>query len=99
VTSIKLKLSNCEHVNFLWADLLNNIGVEKANQAISQALDLQKMRGGFGTLPVLFTKTGGIALTTYEFLRQETGFSQQGEQTVLLYHPQSCCIQLINASK
>ena len=99
MTSKKLKFSNCEPVNFLWADLLKTVGIEKSNQAISQALDLQKMRGNSGTLPVLFTQTGGIALTTYESLRKETGFTQHGENNVLLYNPHKCCFQLINASK
>ena len=96
---MKLELSNCRPVNYLWKYLLKRFEVEKAHQLISQALDLQRMRGNKDTLPVLFIQTGGIALTTYKFLKNETGFTIYGEKLVLLFSPKKKSFQLINELK
>ena len=44
---------NCEHVNYLWPDLVERLGSAKAQVAVRQAIDLQLMQGNKNTLPVL----------------------------------------------
>tara|TARA_Y100001968_G_C19342900_1_gene710491 strand:- start:734 stop:1048 length:315 start_codon:yes stop_codon:yes gene_type:complete len=97
--SSHLDFSSCKPVNYLWVDFINMIGVDKATQAVRQSIDLNNMRGGEDTLPVLFTKTGGIALTTFEFIKIQTGLSVGGDNKVLLYRPDKKIIQIINEIK
>ena len=96
---MNLNLSTCELANYLWKDLLERFEPDKAHKAIRQALDLQSMRGDKNTLPVLFVKTGGIALTTYEFLRKETGLHLYGDNKVLLFCPKNKAFQLLHETK
>ena len=49
---MRLDLTECIPVNHLWKDLLNRLGIEKANRAVRQAIDLQLMHGCKKTLPV-----------------------------------------------
>ncbi len=70
-----LALTECESVNYLWTELIQLLGRDKAFQAIRQAFDLQQMRGNGETLPVLFMETCGVALTTFDLLRDQTGLS------------------------
>ena len=96
---MKLDLANCVPVNYLWSDLLKRLGIEKAKQAIRQALDLQSMRGTKETLPILFTQTGGVAFTTYKFLQRKTGLNLSGENKVLLYSSTKNTFQLLHEVK
>tara|TARA_Y100001968_G_scaffold323157_1_gene360374 strand:+ start:129 stop:431 length:303 start_codon:yes stop_codon:yes gene_type:complete len=96
---MRLDLTECMPVNHLWKDLLDSLGIEKANQAVRQAIDLQLMHGNKQTLPVLFIQTGGIALTTFEFLKQQTGFSFYGKNKVLLYSPRKKFFQILHELK
>ena len=41
--SIKIEFSKYEPVNFLWSELIEHYGFEKAKNILSQAIDLQKM--------------------------------------------------------
>tara|TARA_Y100001968_G_scaffold134623_1_gene122795 strand:- start:4219 stop:4524 length:306 start_codon:yes stop_codon:yes gene_type:complete len=91
-----LDFKDCEPVNYLWNEFLNYLGPERAIQAVRQARDLNKMRGGKETLPVLFTKTGGIALTTFDKLRTQTGLSIFGNNLVLLYSSERKVIQILH---
>ena len=69
--------------------------MEKAYMAVKQAVDLKRMKGSENTLPVLFIQTGGIALTTFELLRLQTGLSFNSENNVLLYRPEKAEIQIL----
>ena len=46
-------------VNDLWPAFVERLGMERAQRAVIQALDLQRMRGHGSTLPVLVTETFG----------------------------------------
>ena len=94
-----LDFSGCKPVNYLWADFINMIGVDKATQAVRQSIDLNNMRGGKDTLPVLFTQTGGIALTTFEFVKNQIGLSLEGDNKVVLYKPEKKIIQILHEIK
>ena len=96
---MRLDLTDSIPVNHLWKDLMNTLGREKANQAVRQAIDLQLMHGNKGTLPVLFIQTGGIALTTFELLKHQTGFSFYGANKVLLYSPRNKFFQILHELK
>ncbi len=97
--SCQLDLYNCKPVNYLWSDLLDLFGIEKANQVVRQAMDLQHMQGKEGTLPVLFVKTGGVALTSFEFLKLQTGLHLNGNNKVLLYCPKNKLFQVLHEVK
>ena len=43
--SIQIEFSKYESVNFLWSELIEDFGFDKAKKIISQAIDLQKMNG------------------------------------------------------
>ena len=43
--SIRFEFSKYESVNFLWSELIEDYGFEKAKKIVSQAIDLQKMNG------------------------------------------------------
>ncbi len=94
-----LDLSSCEPANYLWSDLLEKFGIEKANQIIKQAIDLKNMQGKEGTLPVLFVNTGGVALTSFELLKLQTGLNLNGENKVLLYCPKDQSFQVLHEVK
>ncbi len=95
-----LDLSECKPVNHLWTDLLDEFGIEKAKQIITQAFNLQNMKGDKGTLPVLFVKTGGVALTSYELLRLQTGLSLgTRNKEVILYTPKEKLFQVLYEAK
>ncbi len=56
---------------------------------------LQGMRGHQGTLPVLFTETGGLALASTDLVREQTGLNAHGERMVLLLSTREQVIQLL----
>lgn len=68
-----LDLASCTPVNHLWPELVERLGLERSAQAAQQALDLQGMRGGASTLPVLLIETCGVALLERLQLRQVSG--------------------------
>tara|TARA_Y100001968_G_scaffold107610_1_gene97325 strand:- start:1127 stop:1420 length:294 start_codon:yes stop_codon:yes gene_type:complete len=96
---MNLNLSNFEPVNYLWTDLIKRLGFEKAELVIRQAIDVQNMRGERELLPILFVETGGIAFTTYEFLRQETGLSLSEYNKVLLYSLKGKAFQVLHETR
>ncbi len=92
-----LDLSYCKPVNHLWTDLLKEFGLDKAKQMMSQAINLQKMQGNTKTIPVLFVKTGGVALTTYKLLRLQTGITlNENDSEVILYTQKSSSYQVLH---
>ena len=61
--SIKIEFSKYESVDFLWSELIEDYGFEKAKNIVSQAKDLQKMNGKKNiTMPIIFSGKGGLAL-------------------------------------
>ena len=97
--SVCLELFNCEPVNHLWTDLIEKFGIMKATQLVRQALDLQNMQSKDGVLPVLFVKTGGVALTSFELLEVQTGLKLNGEDKVLLYSQKDKIFQILHEVK
>ena len=82
-------------VNDLWPAFVERLGMERAQRAVLQALDLQRMRGHGGTLPVLVTETCGLALASTDLVREQTGLNAHGERMVLLLSTQGQAIQLL----
>ena len=62
-------------VNHLWPSFVERLGTDRAQRAVRQALDLQGMRGHPGSLPVLFTETGGLALASTDLVREQVQIS------------------------
>lgn len=85
----------CLPVNHLWPAFVDRLGVDKAQRAVRQALDLQGMRGHDGTLPVLFSETCGLALASTDLVREQTGLNAHGERMVLLLSVREQTIQLL----
>ena len=95
MTGSSIDFRACELVNGLWPSLVERLGLEKAQRAARQALDLQQMSGHGGTLPVLFCETCGLALASTDSLRKQTGLNGHGERMVLLYSSRSQEVQLL----
>ena len=82
-------------VNHLWPVFVERVGLDRAQRAVRQALDLQGMRGHSGSLPVLLTETGGLALASIDLVREQTGLNAHGERMVLLLSTREQAIQLL----
>tara|TARA_B100001939_G_scaffold128479_1_gene111419 strand:+ start:258 stop:554 length:297 start_codon:yes stop_codon:yes gene_type:complete len=95
MTGSSIDFSACEPVNGLWPSLVERLGLERAQRAARQALDLQQMSGHGGTLPVLFCETCGLALASTDLLREQIGLNAHGERMVLLYSSRSQEVQLL----
>ena len=95
MTRSSIDFSACEPVNGLWPSLVERLGLERAQRAARQALDLQQMSGHGGTLPVLFCETCGLALASTDLLREQIGLNAHGERMVLLYSSRSQEVQLL----
>ncbi len=55
------------------------------------------MQGNTKTIPVLFVKTGGVALTTYKLLRLQTGITlNENDSEVILYTQKSSSYQVLH---
>ncbi len=87
MTDSQLDFAALDPVNHLWPAFVERLG--------RQALDLQGMRGHQGTLPVLFTETGGLALASTDLVREQTGLNAHGERMVLLLSTREQVIQLL----
>ena len=95
MTDSQLDFAALDPVNHLWPTFVERLGSDKAQRAVRQALDLQGMRGHQGTLPVLFTETGGLALASTDLVREQTGLNAHGERMVLLLSTREQVIQLL----
>ena len=82
-------------VNDLWPRFIEKIGIDKAQRAIKQALDLQSMSGNVGTLAVLLYETCGLALISSESLRKHIGMPAYQARMVLLVSVREESIQLL----
>tara|TARA_Y100001968_G_scaffold316346_1_gene344071 strand:- start:189 stop:488 length:300 start_codon:yes stop_codon:yes gene_type:complete len=90
-----INLSDCKPVNHLWPHMVEKLGPKPANNAVRQALDMQRMQGNSNTLPVLIMQTCGIALVSIDLIHQQTGFSCRDQGIILILSKKDKLIQLI----
>ncbi len=83
-------------VNYLWPQLVEKLGLDKAQKAAHQALDLQRMNGNHKTIPVLLYETCGIALLNVDLLRKDTGYTCRGEDLILILSTKDNSVQLLH---
>ena len=94
--TIEIKLSNYEPVNFLWSDLIESFGFDKAKKIVTQAIDLQKMNGKEDvTMPIVFTGTGGLALIPIDLVKRQTLKNCLKETQVLIFNPKKRSFQIL----
>ena len=85
----------CILSNDLWPSFINKIGIFKANLAVRQALDLQKMQGTSATIPVLIVETCGTALVNLQIVKTYIGLSYVEQGMLLIYSNKFKAIQLL----
>ena len=85
----------CSLSNDLWPDFINKIGFIRANLAIQQSLDLQRMQGSNSTLPVLILETCGTALVNSQAVKTYIGLSYLEQGMVLIFSTKLNAIQLL----
>ena len=88
-------LDKCSLSNDLWPDFINKIGFIKANLAVQQSLDLQRMQGSTSTLPVLILETCGTALVNCQAVKTYIGLSYLEQGMVLIFSTKLNAIQLL----
>ena len=94
---IQIEFSKYESVNFLWSELIEHYGFEKAKKIVSQAMDLQKMNGNKNvTMPIIFSGTGGLALIPIQSLKEQNPKSNSKENQVLIFNPKKKFFQILN---
>ncbi len=94
--SIKIEFSKYELVDFLWSELIENYGFERAKKVVSQAIDLQKMHGKKNiTLPIVFSGTGGSALISIELLKKQAFISSFKDTQLLIFNLKNKSFQII----
>tara|TARA_Y100001978_G_scaffold65276_1_gene58491 strand:+ start:7798 stop:8106 length:309 start_codon:yes stop_codon:yes gene_type:complete len=97
VKNITIQLSKSLSVDYLWANLIENIGFEKAKTLISQATDLQKMNGIENTtLPVVFYGTGGLALVSFDLLKEIKLLEDLKSNQIIIFNPKSKTFQILH---
>ena len=95
--SIRFEFSKYESVNFLWSELIEDFGFEKAKKIVSQAIDLQKMNGKKSmTMPIIFSGTGGLALIPIQLLRQQDFINSFKDTQVLIFNLKKKSFQILN---
>ena len=85
----------CSLSNDLWPDFINKIGFIKANLAVQQSLDLQRMQGSTSTLPLLILETCGTALVNSQAVKTYIGLSYLEQGMVLIFSTKLNAIQLL----
>ena len=93
--SSPFKLDECFLSNELWPNFINKIGFIKANLAVRQSLDLQRMQGSNSTLPVLILETCGTALVNSDAVKTYIGLSYLEQGMVLIFSSKLNSIQLL----
>ena len=95
--SIQIEFSKYESVNFLWSELIEHYGFERAKKIVSQAIDLQKMNGNKNlTIPIVFSGTGGLALIPIKSLKKDSVKINSNEKQVLIFNPKKRLFQILN---
>ena len=94
--SIPIELSKYESVNFLWSELIEDYGFEKAKKIVSQAIDLQRMNGKEKiTMPIIFSGTGGLALIPVQLLKKNKLKSIFKDNQVLIFNLKKKSFQIL----
>ncbi len=95
--SIQIDFSKYESVNFLWSELIEHYGFEKAKKIVSQALDLQKMNDNKNqTMPIIFSGTAGLALIPIQSLNDDTFNANSEGNHVLIFNLKKKSFQILN---
>ena len=98
--SIEIDFSSYESVNFLWPELIEDYGFDKARKIVSQAIDLQKMNGeNKNTMPIVFSGTGGLALIPIELLKKENCKINFKDNNVLIFNLKKKSFQVLKEAK
>ena len=93
--TVQIEFSKYELVNFLWPELIEDYGFDKARKIVSQAIDLQKMNGTENsTMPIIFSGTGGLALIPLQML-ENFEISNKDNQ-VLIFNLKRKSFQILN---
>ena len=94
---VKIEFSKYESVNFLWSELIEDHGFDKARKIVSQAIDLQKMNGTkYNTMPIIFSGTGGLALIPIQMLEKEDLEISYKDNQVLIFNLKRKSFQILN---
>ena len=94
---IQIEFSKYESVDFLWSELIEHYGFERAKKIVSQAIDLQKMNGNSNvTIPIIFSGTGGLALIPIKSIREESLKNNFKENQVLIFNLKKKSFQVLN---
>jgi len=95
--TVQIEFSKYESVNFLWPELIEEYGFDKARKIISQAIDLQKMHGTKNiTMPIIFSGTGGLALVPIKMLEKENFKISYKDKQVLIFNLKRKSFQILN---
>ncbi len=90
----------CKQVDFLWSELIEKFGFDKAKKIISQAKDIQKMHGAKNiTMPIIFTGTGGLALILIDLVKKDCDYLNTDENQVLIFNQKRMLFQLLSETK
>ena len=94
--TVQIEFSKYEVVNFLWPELIEDYGFDKAKKIISQAIDLQKMTGTKNsTMPIIFSGTGGLALIPIKMLEKENIKISYKDKQVLIFNLKRKSFQIL----
>ena len=95
--TLQIEFSKYESDNFLWSELIEGHGFEKAKKIVSQAIDLQKMNGTKNsTMPIIFSGTGGLALIPIQMLEKENFDISYKDNQVLIFNLKRKSFQILN---
>tara|TARA_B100000886_G_scaffold151318_1_gene102931 strand:- start:1562 stop:1864 length:303 start_codon:yes stop_codon:yes gene_type:complete len=95
--TIKIEFAKYESVKFLWSELIEDYGFDKARKIVSQAIDLQKMNGTKNnTMPIIFSGTGGLALIPLQIQEKEDFRISYKENQVLIFNSKKKSFQILN---
>ena len=98
--NIVIELSNINSVNFLWNDLIENLGFDKAKKIVSQACNLQRMHGRKNiTMPIIFTGTCGLALISIESVKKSTTLNNLKGNQILIFNAKKKLFQILNETR
>ena len=95
INSLPFDFDECLLSNDLWPYFIDKIGLNKANLAVRQSLDLQRMQGSNSTLPVLILETCGTALVDSNSVKSYIGLSYLDQGMVLIFSSKLKAIQLL----
>ena len=94
--TVQIEFSKYESVNFLWPELIEDYGFDKAKKIVSQAIDLQKMNGTKNdTMPIIFSGTGGLSLIATKMLEKEDFKINYKDNQVLIFNLKRKSFQIL----